>query len=156
MEFDTLMSDSEVLLGLQAADKWSALSALCDAVVTSGRVPSGARQALLDALTAREKSLSTGMEGGLAVPHGFVSCVDDTRVLIARAARPIPWGALDGAPASLIVLLLAPNTAAARSQHLQVLAQIAGLWVQPRRREAILGAPDAATLRARFLGVSGA
>ncbi len=151
MNLDALMSKAEVLLGFGAKDKWSALSVLCDAVVTAGWVPAEARQPLLDGLTAREKSLSTGMERGLAVPHAFVSCVEDTRVLIAHANPPIPWGALDGAPANLIVLLLAPNDAAARSLHLQVLAQLAGLWMQADRREAILDAADADALRAQFL-----
>ena len=71
----------------------------------------------------REKSISTAVGGGVAIPHGSVDCVDDLLGAIGISAGGISFEALDGEPVYIVVLLLVPK--AAFGKHIKTLAQIA-------------------------------
>jgi PTS system fructose-specific IIC component/PTS system nitrogen regulatory IIA component len=147
MPFSELMGRAHLWVGLKAEDKWMALDALCDRLVSAGLVTPDRRDSVLDALLDRERSLSTGMERGLAIPHAFVAGLDETLLILATAPDGVPWDALDGAPSRLLAVFVAPATAAARLQHLAILAQISG-WFVALPTGAIEGARDEDALRA--------
>jgi len=65
------------------------------------------------AVRQREESMSTGMQFGIAIPHGRTDAVD--RLICAVGLRPegIDFGALDGQPSRIFVLTLSPKSAAA-------------------------------------------
>lgn len=153
MTFEALVETSHVVLGLAADDKWRALDELCHIASGEGLLAGAGSVDLIDAVTDRERSLSTGMEAGLAVPHAFVPGLADPGLIFALAPDGIPWEALDGEPARLIAFLISPATAAARATHLETLARLAGAWVEPCRRAAALCATDAAAIRAVFSGI---
>jgi hypothetical protein len=61
----------------------------------------------------RERIMSTGMQFGIAIPHGRTFAAD--RLVCAVGLRPegVEFGALDGKPARIVVLVLAPLRSAA-------------------------------------------
>ena len=93
----------------------------------------------------REKSVSTGLAHGLAVPHG-------SRGLRARRRCGV-WGSLpdgipfesaDGKPARLVILLVIP--ANSFQQHVGTLAGIARLSRNEELRERVFNAKTTASV----------
>jgi len=80
---------------------------------------------ILEILQQREKLGSTGVGGGVAIPHGKLPKLAKLFGLFARLDRPVDFEALDGQPVDLVFLLLAPETAGA--DHLKALARVARL-----------------------------
>ncbi len=80
---------------------------------------------VLEVLMQRERLGSTGIGGGIAIPHGKLPKLDRLFGVFARLERPVDFEALDGQPVDLVFLLLAPEASGA--DHLKALAQVARL-----------------------------
>jgi nitrogen PTS system EIIA component len=80
---------------------------------------------VLETLQQRERLGSTGVGGGVAIPHGKLPKLDKLFGLFARLERPVDFEAMDNQPVDLVFLLLAPETAGA--DHLKALARVARL-----------------------------
>jgi PTS system nitrogen regulatory IIA component len=79
--------------------------------------------ALLDRLIEREGQQSTGVGGGVALPHAMVSGLERTVLVVGRMREGLDFAALDSEPVDVFFLLLSP--AEANSEHLRVLARVA-------------------------------
>ncbi len=138
MLLSELIQPDLIRLNMEAVDKWEAIEELVDHLIGAHELRLTNRQEVVDSLVARERSLSTGLEHGLAVPHGSVDCVSDILAAIGLSKRGIPFESLDGKPARLIVLLVIPKGAFQR--HVRTLAGIARLALNQVLRERILEA----------------
>ena len=103
-----------------------------------------ARSVVFDSLFAREKLGSTGLGQGVAIPHGRIKGLKDALCAFVRLAQPVPFDAPDGAPVSLVFVLLVPEQAT--EKHLQMLSELAQIFSDKTQREAMAQAPDAASL----------
>lgn len=74
-----------------------------------------------DAL-AREAKTSTGIPGGLAIPHCRSTAVTEPTLAVARLSHPVDFGSADG-PADLIFMIAAPE--GADQDHLKILSKLA-------------------------------
>ena len=74
------------------------------------------------AVWAREESMSTGMQHGIAIPHGRTDAVD--RLVCAVGLKPggVEFNCLDGQPARIIVMALSPKSEAA--PHMQFMSMM--------------------------------
>lgn len=95
-------------------------------------------------LTERERLGSTGIGGGIALPHGRLNGISQCVAAVIRIRDPLDFDSLDEQPVYLAIALLVP--ADASKQHLQVLASLARLFSEPKRRQRILKAQDAKAL----------
>jgi mannitol/fructose-specific phosphotransferase system IIA component (Ntr-type) len=101
-----------------------------------------ARQTLLRALQEREQLHSTGIGDGVALPHArnaLVGLVDHSILVFGRHDQGIAYGSIDGAPAHLFFLLIAPTV----TEHLAILARISRLLRNPKLRKSLLTADTA-------------
>ncbi len=80
---------------------------------------------ILDVLIERERLGSTGLGGGIAIPHGKIAGLDRVYEIFARLERPVDFEAVDGKAVDLVYLLLAP--AGAGADHLQALSRVSRL-----------------------------
>ena len=62
-----------------------------------------------EALVIRERSMTTGMENGIAIPHAAVDGIEEVIALMAIAPDGVPFETLDGEPARIIVELVIPR-----------------------------------------------
>jgi len=95
------------------------------------------RQTLLQALREREQLHSTGIGGGIALPHArqaLAGVVDQAVIVLGRHAKGVAYGAVDGVPARLFFMLVAPTV----QQHLAILARISRLLRDVRLRDDLL------------------
>jgi PTS system nitrogen regulatory IIA component len=86
------------------------------------------QERILEVLTEREKLQSTGVGGGVAVPHGSVPELDRQVGALLICPKPIDFDAIDGAPVSILFALVGPKGAPA--EHLKVLAKVSRLLRQ--------------------------
>ena len=136
-----LLSPRSINLDLQSADRDSVLSELVNQIPQLAKQPA-ARQTLLRALQEREQLHSTGIGDGIALPHArnaLVGLVDGALMVFGRHARGIPFDAIDGVPARLFFLLLAPTV----TQHLAILARLSRILRDPTLRQNLLAAASA-------------
>jgi mannitol/fructose-specific phosphotransferase system IIA component (Ntr-type) len=129
-------------LNLKSQDRDAVLDELAGQIPAIASQPE-ARQSLLRALQEREQLHSTGIGDGVALPHArnaLVGLVDHPVIVFGRHAQGIPYGAIDGRPARLFFLLVAPTV----TQHLAVLARISRLLRDPKIRQQLLAADSPA------------
>ncbi len=80
---------------------------------------------LFDRLIEREALGSTGIGGGIAIPHGRMPALTMPRGVFARLAQPIAFDSIDERPVDIVFLLVAPEGAGA--DHLKALARVSRL-----------------------------
>lgn len=107
-----------------------------------------ARAVVFDSLFAREKLGSTGLGQGIAIPHGRIKGLKQATGAFLRLASPVPFDSPDGRPVNLLFVLLVPEQAT--EEHLQILSELAQRFAERSFREALAGAPDAASVVALF------
>ncbi len=123
---DLLRPDS-LLLQQQIGSKKRALEIL-SAALTEGLGTVDSR-ALLDLLTARERLGSTGLGGGVAIPHCRVPDEMHSSAAILTLTRGVDFDAVDGEPVDVFVALAVPSEA--EDIHLQYLKELAEILDSP-------------------------
>jgi PTS system nitrogen regulatory IIA component len=88
------------------------------------------------ALLKREKEGSTGIGGGIALPHGRVKGFPSLRMGVGIHRKGVDFSALDGKPVFLFILLLAPESET--HLYLALLGRIATYFRDPLHMERIL------------------
>ena len=137
-----LISPASINLNLAGADREAVLEELVNQIPELSRAPES-RKTLLRALHEREQLCSTGIGDGVALPHArnaIVGIVDNPVIVFGRHARGVSYGAIDGAPAHLFFLLVAPTV----TQHLAVLARISRILRDPAVRHGLQAAESPA------------
>ena len=102
---------------------------------------------ILSAVREREQLLSTGIGGGVAIPHGRTTHIDQLIMAAGLAHAPIDFDALDGKPVELLFLLIGPESAS--GAHVKALSRISRLL----RREGLRRELRAASSAEAFLSV---
>ncbi len=140
-----LLPISAINLQLSANSREAVLAELVGQIAEIAANPE-ARRTLLQALEERERLHSTGIGDGIALPHArnaLVGLVDHPILVFGRHAEGISFGAIDGAPAQLFFLLVAPTV----TQHLAMLARISRLLRDPKLRKALLSVESEARVQ---------
>lgn len=117
-----LIKPEYVLLNGPSLSKNEMIRSLVEPLAASGVVSSGST--VSRALFERERIMSTGVGGGVALPHALSPAVNKFAVAIARPQNPIDFQALDGKPVSLIFLAIGPDD---RTGLMRVLTRISRL-----------------------------
>jgi mannitol/fructose-specific phosphotransferase system IIA component (Ntr-type) len=127
-----------IKIDLEADSKWEAIEELIDLLIAAHELRMTDRAEVTEAVMNRERSLSTGLEHGLAVPHASVGCVHDIIGSLGTSRKGIPFQSIDGQPARLVVLLVIPQGSFQR--HVRTLASIARLGSDRGLRERVYNA----------------
>ncbi|MDR0881783.1 MAG: PTS sugar transporter subunit IIA, partial [Candidatus Adiutrix sp.] len=118
MHLTDYLKEDDIFTDFRAADKAAALGNLCrHAAERHGLCYDHILQVVLD----REELGSTGLGGGVALPHGQTSDVEKPALTLALAPEGVDFDSLDGPPVRIYVLILTPLAADGR-EHLQLLA----------------------------------
>ncbi len=91
---------------------------------------------LIPVLEEREKLGSTGIGEGIAIPHGKLRGLKKLVASFGRSAKGINFDSIDGKPAHLFFLLMAPENTA--GMHLKALARISRLLKDTKFRGRLL------------------
>jgi fructose-specific phosphotransferase system IIA component len=136
MRLAGLLSADTITLSLEHGDKNGVIEELVGLAMASGKIKN--RSTVLKAVMDREELGSTGLEKGVAVPHGKTKAVQDLVMALGISKEGLDFKAQDNKPSHLFFLLLAPEAEA--GPHVKALAQIARLTNNPDFRESLLKA----------------
>jgi fructose-specific phosphotransferase system IIA component len=124
---------------LASKDKPDVLRELVQILKDTGKIDDF--DTVLKAIQQREDEQSTGLEQGIAVPHGKTTAVSSLQLAIGIAPQGIDFDSLDGKPTKLFFLLVAaPNQS---GPHVQALAEVAKLARSKAFCQALVNAEDA-------------
>ncbi len=122
MEISDLLSTEGVISNLKVSGKKQALQELAAKAAQLTELP---ERAIFDILLERERLGTTGVGGGIAIPHGKLPALERLYGVFARLDHPVDFDAIDEQPVDLFFLLLAPESAGA--DHLKALARVSRL-----------------------------
>lgn len=128
-----------IIVNLKARDKTAAIEELLDLLDKQGKIED--RAIALEDILERERSMSTGMQNGIALPHAKTDAVSQLAAAVGLAKDGIEFASLDGKPATIIVLSVSPKKNP--GPHLQFLAGVGRALSDPTRRAGILAASSA-------------
>ncbi len=142
MDLAALIEEQTVKIPLEAMDKDEAIAELLELLVRGGRVSD--REGLLEALYAREDKGTTGIGGGVAIPHAKHQDVSGVELAVGVSAEGIDFEAADGELVYLVFLVVAePNNP---GPNIEVLADIGHLMQLPSVYERMVSARSCAEL----------
>jgi fructose-specific phosphotransferase system IIA component len=142
------MISEDRITDLQAQTKEEALRELVNLMATSKAVSD--KDALLRAILEREKTLSTGVGIGVAVPHAMIPEVSDFVIAIGRSTKGIDFQALDEKPVNIIVMIAASDKHS-RGEYLKVLARLMQKLRSKEFRRKVMFAKTPRDVRYAFL-----
>jgi PTS system nitrogen regulatory IIA component len=133
---DSLKEES-IISELNATDKKGVLEKLTDPVAKASGVN---QEEMIRVLLERERLGSTGIGGGIAIPHGKLKSLESLLVGFGRSHKGVDFEALDGKPAHLFFLLVAPENST--GAHLRMLARISRLLKDSTFKRRLMTAVD--------------
>ena len=140
MTLASILSDKHIIADMNATDRWEAIEELIARLVECGKITPEKAPLIVEAVTRREKSMSTGVGLGVGLPHASTQLIDEVIGVFGRSKKGIKFEALDKQPVKFVVLFLVPQ--GQFQKHLQTLGNIARLLHRKEIRQAIEEAQD--------------
>jgi len=134
-----LISEKVVKVPLTSDNKPAVLQELVQVLVDAGKIDDF--DTVLAAIHEREDKQSTGLEMGIAVPHGKTPSVKSLVVAIGVSKEGIDFSSMDGEPSKLFFMLIAPPNQP--GPHVEALGEIAKLSRSKAFCSALINAVDA-------------
>ncbi|ABY92127.1 PTS sugar transporter subunit IIA [Thermoanaerobacter sp. X514] len=116
-----LINKNLVTLNLEAKTKEEAITKLAELAQKEGKITS--IDEYVKSVLDREKTYTTGVGNGIAIPHGKSKAVKEAMIVFGKTTDGIEWDSLDGKPVNLIFLLGVPEENV-DNVHLKILSQL--------------------------------
>ena len=136
MRITDLLDKRSISLDGTPKTKSQALDAMVELMVRSGKIQDP--EAYRKQVYAREEESTTGIGGGIAIPHGKCDAVTRPGLAAMVVKDGVEFESLDGAPATLLFLIAAPDTE--DNIHLDVLSKLSVLLMDGEFTEALRNA----------------
>lgn len=137
-----VLSKETVKLNLAATSKDALIEELVDVLAQAGRIKD--RKAALKAVLERERKMSTGLQNGIAIPHGKTDTVESLVAALGIKKEGLPFDSLDGQPCQIFLMTLSP--ASRTGPHIQFLADISRTLHDAAVRQQVLDATSEETV----------
>lgn len=92
----------------------------------------------MEAVLTREEKMSTGMENGIAIPHGKTDSVDNLIIAVALKKEGVDFDSMDGQVSTIFIMTISPQSRS--GPHIQFLAEVSKVLKEPEAREMLLAA----------------
>ncbi|MBP3038203.1 PTS sugar transporter subunit IIA [Bacillaceae bacterium Marseille-Q3522] len=134
-----MTQESLILMDVNLSSKKEIIEKLTDVLFENGIIRS--KNDFLQAVQEREKISPTGLEAGLAIPHGKSNSVKKAAFAVARLSEPVAgWESIDPNNKVKLVFLLAIPEAESSSTHLSLLSELSIHLMDKRYREKLMQA----------------
>jgi PTS system nitrogen regulatory IIA component len=135
MKLSELLPRGAIIPDLVSKDKKGVLEELAICVAPMARTGS---DEIVRVLLEREQLGSTGIGGGIGIPHGKLASVSSIVVGFGLSRRGVEFDSLDHKPVHIFFLLITPENST--GSHLKVLAQISKLLKKDQFKESLIRA----------------
>lgn len=139
MNLKKILTKNLILPELTADTKKGVIEEIISFMVASGLFTG--KTAAVQAVLTREEKMSTGMQNGIAIPHGKTDAVNQLVAAIGIHRAGVDFAAMDGKPSYIFILTLSPENRA--GPHIQFLAEISRVLSRPELRNKLLNAASA-------------
>ena len=140
MNLKKLLSEDTIILDLKGETKEEIIQEMIDLLVLRGRIKD--RESALKAVMEREQKMSTGMQHGIAIPHGKTDSVDKLVTAMALKRSGVDFGSMDGKPSTIFIMTI--SSVSRTGPHIQFLSEISQVLNDPEKRDRILQAQSTA------------
>jgi fructose-specific phosphotransferase system IIA component len=134
MNLRKVLSPETVWVDLKADSKQGIIEEMVDRLQASGKIKD--REAVLAAVLEREAKMSTGMQNGVAIPHGKTDAVKSLVAAVGLNKSGVDFDSMDGSPCTIFIMTISPTKRT--GPHIQFLAEISRLISQPAERDKLL------------------
>lgn len=141
MDLGDILSKEQIIVDLQATNRWEAIDELISNLVRTNKIRAEHQESIAAVVKKRESSMSTGIGFGIGIPHASTDLIQDVVGALGRSRPGVDFDALDNQPVHLVMLFLVPQ--GQFQKHLHTLANIAKLLHRAEFRKALEEAPDA-------------
>lgn len=141
MRITELLDPRSISLTGAPSSKNEALDQMVDLMAASGKIND--KEAYRREVYRREEESTTGIGGGIAIPHGKGAFVSSPGLAAMVVRDGVDFDSLDGEPVHLIFLIAAPNTK--DNVHLDVLSKLSMLLMDDDFVQRLANASDVAT-----------
>ena len=131
MRITELLDKRSISLTAAPASKSEALDMAVDLMAAGGKIRD--KEAYRKEVYLREEESTTGVGGGIAIPHGKCDAVEKPGLAAMVIKDGVDFDSLDGEPVNLIFLIAAPNTK--DNIHLDVLSKLSILLMDEQFSE---------------------
>jgi len=123
MTLTDFLRENQIFLDLHPKDMPECLQMIVEAAAAAGAIrdPKDALARLME----RERTMSTGMGSGVAVPHAKTTTCNNMIVALGVVPDGVDFKAIDGKPVHVVFMLLGPPDST--RLHVDLLARVA--WV---------------------------
>ena len=146
MKITDILDKQCIILPLVGQDKMAVITELVTVLNNARKIKN--HDHVLRAIVSRERTRSTGIGKGLAVPHGKSAGCSTLVMAVGRPQSSIEWESIDARPCELVVLLASPVDKT--GPHIQALAGVSRLWLKDDFRRDVLSAETADELFQAF------
>lgn len=137
MKIIDYLNKEAIIADLQATSKTSVLKELVAPLASRTGLAAGKLQ---NVLLEREQLGSTGIGGGIGIPHGKMKALTDLLVGFGLSRSGVDFESIDGRPTHIFFLLLTPENST--GLHLKLLARISRLLKNDLFKRQLLNAAD--------------
>jgi fructose-specific phosphotransferase system IIA component len=127
-----------IIPSLKATTKQQVIEELIDVLYRNGMLSD--KKSALDAVMEREASMSTGMQNGVALPHGKTNAVTRIKIAIGISRKGIDFQSIDNEVSTIFVLILSPQNSG--TPHIQFLANLSAILNSPDVRLKLMDCND--------------
>ena len=124
MMFQTLLSPDCTFSAVAGRSKKRILEKIAE--VAADKISNSSAHELLESLMVRERMGSTGIGGGIAIPHGRLSNTNDVVCVMLTSEKPVEFDAIDNRPVDIFIALFVPEDSC--KQHISTLQSIAKVF----------------------------
>lgn len=122
-----------ILTRMEAIDKSGAIEEISIPVADFTGIDN---KEIIRVIHERERLGSTGIGGGIAIPHGKLAGLDRLVMGFGRSEHGVEFESLDGKPIFIFLLLLSPDNST--GLHLRLLARVSKLLKDDALKDALI------------------
>ncbi len=141
MKLLDVLKKEAIILNLEATDKKGVLEELAMPAANISKVE---LSQLVRMLMERERLGTTGIGGGIAIPHGKLKNLPAEILCMGISQKGVSFEAMDGKPVHIFFLLFTPE--GATETHLMLLSRISKLLKNDIFKQRLLDAPNVDTI----------
>ena len=135
MKLSDILPRDAIIPNLSSTDKKGVLEELAASVAPLAQTES---DEIVRVLLEREQLGSTGIGGGIGIPHGKLASTQSIVVGFGLSPQGVEFDSLDDKPVHIFFLLITPENST--GSHLKVLAQISKLLKKEHFKESLIKA----------------
>jgi fructose-specific phosphotransferase system IIA component len=130
------LNKNSILVKVKSKTRWELIEEMLNVAEKNKSFTAENKKQILKGLVDREKSMSTGIGNGVAIPHCTTTLVQEMIVVMAISQDGIDFAAIDNNPVKIAILLLVPKNKL--TQHIKTLANIAKIMSNVDFRKKLL------------------